>query len=83
MYIVFFISIVVSSTCFVCYLHPSSGAQLQRTVIGLYGFGVSMKLTVLKCKGVPNQYLLQWNNTPKPYKPMAGRCSCAPDDGCK
>jgi hypothetical protein len=34
MYTVFFISFVVSSTCFVCYLHPSSGAQLQRTAIG-------------------------------------------------
>jgi hypothetical protein len=36
MYTVFFISFVVSSTFFGCYLHPSSGAQLQRTAIGLY-----------------------------------------------
>jgi hypothetical protein len=34
MYTLFFISFVVSSTCFGCYLHPSSGAQLQRTAIG-------------------------------------------------
>jgi hypothetical protein len=34
MYTVFFISFVVSSTCFGCYLHPSSGAQLQRTATG-------------------------------------------------
>jgi hypothetical protein len=26
-----------------------------------------LKLTVLKCKGVSNQYQLQWNSTPKPY----------------
>jgi hypothetical protein len=31
MYTVFFISFVVSCTCFGCYLQPSSGAQLQRT----------------------------------------------------
>jgi hypothetical protein len=30
---VFFFSFFVSSTCFGCYLHPSSGAQLQRTAI--------------------------------------------------
>jgi hypothetical protein len=34
MYTIFFISFVVSSTCFGCYLHPSPGAQLQRTAIG-------------------------------------------------
>jgi hypothetical protein len=34
MYTVFFISFVFSSTCFGCYLHPSSGAQLPRTAIG-------------------------------------------------
>jgi hypothetical protein len=28
----------VSSTCFGCYLHPSSGAQLQRTAIGCVWF---------------------------------------------
>jgi hypothetical protein len=26
-----------------------------------------MEMTMLECKGVPNQYLLQWNNTPKPH----------------
>jgi hypothetical protein len=36
MYTVFFISFIISSTCFGCYLHPSSGAQLQCTAIGLY-----------------------------------------------
>jgi hypothetical protein len=40
MYTVFFISFVVSSTCFGCYLHPSSGVQLQRTAIGCVWFGV-------------------------------------------
>jgi hypothetical protein len=38
MYAVFFISFVVSSTCFGCYLHPSSGEQLQRTAIGFVWF---------------------------------------------
>jgi hypothetical protein len=38
MYIVFFISFIVSSTCFGCYLHPSSGAQLPRTAIGFVWF---------------------------------------------
>jgi hypothetical protein len=33
--LVFFISLIVSFTCFRCYLHPSSGAQLQHTVIGV------------------------------------------------
>jgi hypothetical protein len=33
--LVFFISLIVSSTCFGCYLHPSSGAQQQRTAIGV------------------------------------------------
>jgi hypothetical protein len=40
MYIVFFIPLIVSSACFGCYLHPSSGAQLQRTAIGFVLFGV-------------------------------------------
>jgi hypothetical protein len=26
---------ILSSTCFGCYLYPSSGAQLQRTAIGV------------------------------------------------
>jgi hypothetical protein len=34
MYTVFFISLVGSCKCFGCYLHPSSGAQLQRIAIG-------------------------------------------------
>jgi hypothetical protein len=29
---------ILSSTYFGCYLHPPSGAQLQRTAIGVYGF---------------------------------------------
>jgi hypothetical protein len=35
--LIFFISLIVSSTCFGCnkYLHPSSGAQQQRTAIGV------------------------------------------------
>jgi hypothetical protein len=33
--LVSFISLIVSSKCFGCYLHPSSGAQLQRTAIGV------------------------------------------------
>jgi hypothetical protein len=40
MYTVFFISFVVSCTSFGWYLYPSPGAPLQRTSIGLYGFGV-------------------------------------------
>jgi hypothetical protein len=81
MYTIFVSSFVVSSTCFGCYLHPPSGAQLQRTTIGFVWFGVLFhwsrywfgtplhlstiiyRLTVLKCKGVLNQYLLQWNQT--------------------
>jgi hypothetical protein len=36
MYTIFFIFFLdnVSSSCFGCYLHPSSGAQLQSTAIG-------------------------------------------------
>jgi hypothetical protein len=33
MYSLFFF--ILSSTCFVCYLHPSSGERLQRTAIGV------------------------------------------------
>jgi hypothetical protein len=33
-YILYFFLDNVSSKCFGCYLHPSSGAQLQRTAIG-------------------------------------------------
>jgi hypothetical protein len=36
-YILHFFLDNVSSTCFGCYLQPSSGTQLQRTAIGLYG----------------------------------------------
>jgi hypothetical protein len=35
---VFFISFVVSSTCFGCYLHPSSGVQLPRAALGCVWF---------------------------------------------
>jgi hypothetical protein len=45
MYTVFFISFVVSSTCFGRYLHPSSGAQLQRTAIDFVWFGVLLHYT--------------------------------------
>jgi hypothetical protein len=38
MYTVLFISFVVSSKCFGCFLHPSSGAQLPRTAIGCVWF---------------------------------------------
>jgi hypothetical protein len=34
-YIIYFFLDNVNSTCFGCYLHPSSGAQLQRTAIGI------------------------------------------------
>jgi hypothetical protein len=34
-YIISFFLVNASSTCFGCYLHPSSGAQLQRTAIGV------------------------------------------------
>jgi hypothetical protein len=33
-YILYFFLDNVSSTCFGCYLHPLTGAQLQRTAIG-------------------------------------------------
>jgi hypothetical protein len=38
-YILYFLD-NVSSACFGCYLHPLSGAQLQRTAIGFVWFGV-------------------------------------------
>jgi hypothetical protein len=34
MYTVFFIYLDVSSTCFGCYLHPSSGTRMPRTAVG-------------------------------------------------
>jgi hypothetical protein len=39
-YILYFFLDNVSSTCFGCYSHPSSGAQLQRTAIGFVWFCV-------------------------------------------
>jgi hypothetical protein len=39
-HILYFFLDSVSSICFGCYLHPSSGAQLQRTAIGFVWFGV-------------------------------------------
>jgi hypothetical protein len=39
-YILYFFLDNVSSKCFGCYLHPSSGAQLQHTAIGGVWFGV-------------------------------------------
>jgi hypothetical protein len=39
-YILYFFLDNVSCTCFGCYLHSSSGAQLQRTAIGCVWFGV-------------------------------------------
>jgi hypothetical protein len=39
-YILYFFLDNVSSTCFGCYLHPSSAAQMQRTAIGFVWFGV-------------------------------------------
>jgi hypothetical protein len=62
-------------------LHPSSGAQLQRTAIGFVWFGVFIPLeqvlvwdsfTVYSYRqDVPNQYLLQCNKHTKPYKKYA------------
>src|SRR5215510_2248471 len=31
-----YVFFILRSTCFGCYLHPSSGAQLQRTAIGVF-----------------------------------------------
>jgi hypothetical protein len=82
-------SLFFSSTCFGCYLHPSSGAhKLQCTGIGVcnsFCMLISLNLTVLKVWGCPNQYLLQSINIPKSlHTPMAVRCNlCAPEDGCK
>jgi hypothetical protein len=44
MYYILYFFLDVSSTCFGCYLHPSSGAQLQRTAIGFVWFGVFIAL---------------------------------------
>jgi hypothetical protein len=43
-YILYFFLDNFSSTCFGCYLNPSSGAQLQRTAIGFVWFGVFIPL---------------------------------------
>jgi hypothetical protein len=43
------------------------------------------KLTVLKFQSVPTPEPALWKKTHQKHKknPMAVRCSCAPDDGCK
>jgi hypothetical protein len=51
----------VSFTCFGCYLHSSSGAQLQRTAIGFVcysigagtGFGTALHLSTVSYRPVP------------------------------
>jgi hypothetical protein len=40
---------ILSSTCFGCYLHPSSGAQLQRTAIGVYIYGSRGYNSINRC----------------------------------
>jgi hypothetical protein len=77
-----FLSWQLSSTCFGCYLHPSSEIQLPHTALDCVWFRCFIPLEqvlvwntlILKhgqlqteSKSVPNQYLLQWNDTPKPY----------------
>jgi hypothetical protein len=51
MYTVFFISFVVSSKRFGCYLHPSSGAQLPHTAIVCVWF----------CCVIPLEQVLVWD----------------------
>jgi hypothetical protein len=56
--VLFYVFFILSSMCFGCYLHPSSGAQLQCTAIGVCMVLVcysleqilvgNLKLTVLK-----------------------------------
>jgi hypothetical protein len=69
--LVFFISLIVSSTYFGCYLHPSSGAQLQRTAIGVCMvlvcyplkqvlFGTRDTLTLL-ARSVTDFIILYWH----------------------
>jgi hypothetical protein len=53
MYTVFFVSFVLSSTCFRCYLHPSSGAQLPRTVIGCVWFWCVIQLEQVQVWDTP------------------------------
>jgi hypothetical protein len=56
-----FISFVVSCTCFGCYLHTSSGAQLQCTAIGFVSVenrGFSIKCYGGLCYG---DLCVQWN----------------------
>jgi hypothetical protein len=33
--VLFYVFFILSCTCFGCYMHPSSGVQLQRTAIGV------------------------------------------------
>jgi hypothetical protein len=72
MYTVFFNSFVVSSTCFGCYLHPSSEAQLQRTAIDFVWFGVLFHWsrywfgTHLNLSTV--SYSLDWCGKSHPYR---------------
>jgi hypothetical protein len=40
LFYVFLFFFILSSTCFGCYFHSSSGAQLQRTAIGVCMFSV-------------------------------------------
>jgi hypothetical protein len=75
------------------YLQSSSGAQLQRTAIGVCnGFGMLIHWSrywlghpyTFSTVRFTSQYLLQWINIPKSlHTPMAESCSCASEDGCK
>jgi hypothetical protein len=86
-YILYFFLDNVSSTCFGCYLHPSSGAQLQRTAIGFVSVEVlvpsGMEPYFIWICVYSYEYLIPKRLFFTDTKPMAVRCSYAPDDACK
>jgi hypothetical protein len=83
MYTVFCISFVISSTCFGCYLHPSSGTQLPCTAIGCVWFWSVIPLEQVLVWDTLTLKHGQFQTHQNHTQPMAVHGSCAPDDGCK
>jgi hypothetical protein len=68
LFYVFLFFFILSSTCFGCYLHPSSGAQLRRTAIRLcmvlvcysIGAGTGWDTLTLLAQSISDSWVWNW-----------------------
>jgi hypothetical protein len=82
------------STYFGCYLHPSSGGQLQNTVMGMHDLQMREVLAIKWFWSILFLHVLVGMCVSKPFNsqtslihrslvPTAVLWNCGPDDGCK